>query len=59
MCGAVLGPEETARLKDRVSALLYPAEDTLVTYPLCSACAARIEALEEGKATQYLDFIVI
>jgi len=56
---AILRPEELARLKERVSALLDPAEDTLRLYPLCAACAGRIEILGEGKITQDHEFIVI
>lgn len=56
---AILSPEELVRLKERVNAVLEPAEDTLRLYPLCAACTARIEIIGEGKVTQDPEFIVI
>ena len=59
VCRAILKPEELARLKERVNALLDPAEDTLRFHPLCAGCAARIEIPGEGRITQDPEFIVI
>ena len=56
---ANLSPEESAQLIRRASRVLHPEEDSLRLYPLCAACASRIQILGEGTVTQDPDCIII
>lgn len=56
---ANLRPDEIERLKERVTKILDSQEDSLRIYPLCSACASRIEIIGQGVVTQDPDFFVI
>jgi CRISPR-associated protein Cas2 len=56
---ANLVPEQLERLKKRLARLLKPEEDGLRFYPLCAACASRIEILGLGVATQDPEIIVL
>lgn len=56
---AHLESTELGRLKNRLTPLLDPAQDSVRLYPLCGACLPGIEVLGQGLVTQEPDFIII
>ena len=56
---ANLRPEELARLKERLKAILHREEDNVRIYPLCAACICRIEIMGPGMVTQDPELIII
>lgn len=56
---ALLEPDDLERLKKRLAPHLNLEEDSLRLYPLCAACAPRVEVIGWGVVTQEPDFIII
>jgi len=56
---AWLTPQEAARLKKDLAALLVAGEDSLRMYFLCAACRQRAETLGQGRLTDPPDVVIV
>ncbi len=56
---AELDADTLDRLRERIIAVVEPAEDSVRIYPHCVACTARIEIIGQGIVSQDPEFIII
>lgn len=54
-----LTEEQTARLRNRMAALIAPEEDSVWLYRLCAECTAHLEIHGLGKPTEDPDVYVL
>ena len=54
-----LDEELTAKMKQRLERLIEETEDTLHLFPLCAACAGKMEVMGRGEKPEDKPFYVI